>query len=225
MRRQNGAELQLRKNLRRATYAHLFGEASVGAGKLVGRVVLGVFADCPFARAQRFDAIMLFAEVHEMEVRGKRAGDQLRVLDGEGLYQAHGIFETVGGGRACVLVLRSACFLDVRFDRVCHERVEFREDVLVVFREDLAQRAQEQVHALAQDGRHFLVVGALRAECVHGGDRVRYHLRDGLLALRLLCAFGHGVPFYKGEGTIIGSIHGERSSGAPTAACTAGKGG
>ena len=143
-----------------------------------------------------------------MEVHGERARDELRVLGGKRFYQAHRRFESVrnvaGGGNVSASRLhagplscgRSVSFVHgarggfaARFDGGDDQGVELREDAPVVLAEHLAQRAQEQVHALLQDGGHALVLRALRAIRRDRRHRVSHHARDRLLACRFLDVF------------------------------------
>ncbi len=150
--------------------------AQLGEGiRGVDRVLGGHIA---LALAQLGHAIVLLGQVGEVEERGERADDDLRLIHGQGVDERHGIAEGACGGRVarghalCIHGLAiglGAGVAGVGADHVHHELVEDVEHLCVILTQDRVARG----HALCI---HGLAIGLGAGVAGVGADHVHHEL-------------------------------------------------
>ena len=161
----------------RLTAAALVHELVVRDGDVVDRVLVGTDRDLALALAQGLHAIVLLADVREVEERDEGTHEQRGVLLVELGDDGRHVLEGLVLGRALVGVV-------VHRDRIEEQHVEDRAQVLVGLLENLTDQAQEERHVVADLLRHV--------------DALERLERSGLLDRELL--FCQRVSLRRGRG-------------------------
>ena len=161
-------ELELVEELLGLGRAHLVDELVVGAGHFVDRIHGLAVVHVVLALVQHGHAVVLLAQVGEVEVGGERARQQLgvvqlHVVDGlDGLRKpvlirvriVHHVFEVFGAG----------------LDRVAKHGVEGGQQLGIELAQHVAQNMQAQIHVLLKGIGKIALLGTL-------GPQARRHYR------------------------------------------------
>ena len=148
MRGEHGVELKLVEQLLRLRRAHFNNELVIGVGHLIDRVDHLVIADCRFALMQHGYAVVLFAQVRQMEVGGERAREQLRIM------QIHRI-----DGFNCLVQLalpltragvNTGEMLGAGVGHILADGIECFEQFGIEFAKHFAHDLQTQIHVVLQ---------------------------------------------------------------------------
>ena len=171
----------------------------------VDRILGGHIA---LALAQLGHAIVLLGQVGEVEERGERTDDDLRLVHGQGVDERHGVAEGACGGRVArghalrihgLAIGLGAGVAGVGADHVHHELVEDVEHLCVILTQDAALETQEQREVVAELGGDVDIgqdfdggrqVGQVDAAGAghHVGDHVTGdEASEPLLCRRILC--------------------------------------
>jgi len=139
---EDGAELKALEQGIGLAAAALVDELLIRDGDVVDRIFVGVDGDLALALAQRLHAVVLLADVGEVEERDEGAHEQRGVVLVELLDDVGHVLEGLVLGRRLVGVV-------VHRDGVEEQHVEDGAQVLVGLLEHLAHQAQEQRHVVA----------------------------------------------------------------------------
>ncbi|VWM24986.1 Uncharacterised protein [Collinsella intestinalis] len=171
----------------------------------VDRVLGGHIA---LALAQLGHAVVLLGQVGEVEERGERTDDDLRLVHGQGVDERHGVAEGACGGRVArghalrihgLAIGLGAGVAGVGADHVHHELVEDVEHLCVILTQDTTLETQEQREVVAELGGDVDIgqdfdggrqVGQVDAAGTghHVGDHVTGdEASEPLLCRRILC--------------------------------------
>ena len=147
MRGEDGMELQAVEQGQGLAAPALVHQLVVGNRDVVDGILVLGRGDGLLAGAQGLDAIVLLADVRQVEVGREcprqhgRGPDVQRVDDGDGVGE---------GGRAALAVDAGGILLDVGTDGVRQQGVEGMAQFWVVLGQDLAHQAQEERHVLLE---------------------------------------------------------------------------